>query len=483
MSFLRESLLSFGSRILLVLANLPVSMLIARRLGPEGQGIYASATTYATTVAIVGLLGIDTAHTYFLAAGRYRSAAILGNSLLVLGVLSAVLIPLFSPIIALATRGQGDELHAYLHLAAILIPIVGARYLMLSVFMARRRINQFNLVYVAGNLLMALLLAAGFWGWNAGPRWSLWAFAISQLVMLLLGGIWIVRGRLIRAGRPAFSLALLRASLSYGLRGFLATILTTFVYRLDTVLVIRWLGVAAQGHYFIAVFLAEKLTHISASVQAVLFPHVSGLTSREADRLTPRVLRHTLLWVLLAAAILFALAAPLVQVIYGRAFDLSVAPMRILLPGIAALAIAKLLSADLSGRDRRFYPTVIMTVALLINIALNLAWIRSHGIVGAAWASTLAYGGQAVLMLLYFWHVTGASPLQVLRPDREDLAAYRRLLGRLAARGKVVPTPGRSMKGQAAAPRPAGGPGGHTRGSPSSPPESPDPRPEDKERS
>ncbi len=447
MSFLRESLLSFGSRILLVLANLPVSMLIARRLGPEGQGIYASATTYATTAAILGLLGIDAAHTYFLSSGRYRGAVVLGNSLLVLGALSVVLIPAFAPILEVATRGEGEKLHPYLTLAAVLIPIVGARYLMLSIFMARRRISQFNMVYVAGNLLLALLLAAGFWGWDAGPRWSLWAFLISQVVMLGLGIAWIRRGRLVRSFKPVFSGTLLKASLSYGVRGFLATILTTFVYRLDTILVVRWLGVAAQGHYFIAVFLAEKLTHISASVQAVLFPHVSGLSTADADRLTPRVLRHTLLWVLLAAIGLYLIAGPLVRIVYGSAFDNSVAPMRILLPGIAALAVAKLLSADLSGRNRRFYPTLIMAGALGINVALNLAWTRTHGIVGAAWASTLAYAGQALLMLLYFWRVSGVPPGQVLCPDKEDWQAYRGILGRLRRNRQVEGPAGRSMRG------------------------------------
>ncbi len=446
MNFLRESLLSFGSRVLLVLANLPVSMLIARRLGPEGQGIYASATTYATTGVVVGLLGIDAAHTYYLASGRYRTAAILGNSLLVLGVLSLLLIPLFVPVITLATQGEGDDLRPYLPLAAGLIPLIGARYLMLSVFMAKHRIDLFNLVYVAGNLLLAALLAAGFWGWNAGARWSLWAFMISQAFMLALGFTWIFRRAMEPLKRLTFSKDLFRDALGYGLRGFLATILTTFVYRLDTVLVVRWLGVAAQGHYFIAVFLAEKLTHISASVQAVLFPRVSGATDREADELTPRVLRHTLLWVLLAAAVLYAVATPLVRIVYGSAFDQSIAPMRILLPGIAALAISKLLSADLSGRDKRFFPTLIMAAALVLNLVLNIMWTRTYGISGAAWASTLAYAGQAILTLFYFWRVTGVPPHEALWPNRDDWAAYKGLIGRVASRGKVGLGTGRSIE-------------------------------------
>ncbi len=435
MSFLRESLKTFGSRILLVLANFPISVLVFRTLGAEGQSIYSSATTLATSSVVIGLLGVDAAHTYYLASGRYRPARVLANSILVLAVLSLLLIPVFRPLIRLLTSGKEDLLGPYLTLASWLIPAVGARYLLLSIFMARRRIEVFNLLYVAGNLLLLVLLAVGFALRPAEPSWALWSFLLSQLFMVAWAVVWVWRSEIRSAKdldlKPSWTL--LRDSLHYGLRGFLGTLLTTFIYRFDTILVIRWLGGAAQGHYFLAVFLAEKLTHITASVQAVLFPHISAATSDEANRLTPRVCRHTLLWVLLTGAILFA-AAPLGRIVYSRGFLPCIAPIRILLPGIAALTISKLLSADLSGRDKRFVPTLFMALSLGLNLLLNLLWTRAYGIQGAAWASTLAYVAQAGLMLVYFWRVTGVKPSRVLFPDRQDLQAYGELLERLTRR-------------------------------------------------
>ncbi len=433
-SFLRESLLTFGSRILLVLANLPISILVFRHLGAEGQAIYSSATSYATSAVVIGLLGIDAAHTYYLASGRYRTAQIVANAIILLGLITLILMPLFPPLIAFAARGEGDALRPFLTLAAGMIPVVGLRYLLLSIFMARRRIDLFNLFYVGGTLLLLALLVGGFFLFDAGPRWALWAFILSQIAMVAGAAGWVWARELRTGGRLRPSWSLFTGSLSYGLRGFLATVLTTFVYRFDTVLVLRWLGAAAQGHYFIAVFVAEKLTHITASVQAVLFPRISGASREEADRLTPRVCRHTLLWVLAAATGLFAVASPLMRILYSAQAAPSIAPMRILLPGVAALTVAKLLSADLSGRNRRFLPTLFMAASLALNILLNVAWTRRHGIVGAAWASTLAYGLQALLMMLYFWQVTGIGPLRLLLPRREDWDAYRGLARTMRSR-------------------------------------------------
>ena len=309
------------------------------------------------------------------------------------------------------------------------------RYLLLSVFMARRRVDTFNWIFLGSNVLLLSLLAIGFYGFGGGARMALWSFFATQICMVLVAGGWIWHTELRRGGRLEFSRALLGDSLHYGLRGFLATLLTSFIYRFDTVLVLRWLGSSAQGHYFIAVALAEKLTHITASVQAVLFPHISGATEGEANLLTPRVCRHTLLWVLLAAGLLALVATPLMRLLYGEQIAASIAPMRILLPGIAALTISKLLTSDLSGRNRRFFPTLIMAFALALNLALNFLWTPRYGIAGAAWASTVAYGSQALCVLLYFWAITGVDPRRILLPDREDWMAYKLLITRYARRG------------------------------------------------
>jgi O-antigen/teichoic acid export membrane protein len=166
----------------------------------------------------------------------------------------------------------------------------------------------------------------------------------------------------------------------------------------------------------------------------VLFPHVSAASSEEADRLTSRVCRHTLFWVTAAGAALFAVASPLLRTFYSNKAAACIAPMRILLPGIAALTLSKLLAADLSGRDRRFVPTLFTGISLAVNIALNYAWTRRLGIVGAAWASTVAYGLQGLLVLVYFWRVTGVRPARLLIPRPEDVEAYRRVMRRLRDR-------------------------------------------------
>ena len=44
---------------------------------------------------------------------------------------------------------------------------------------------------------------------------------------------------------------------------------------------------------------------------------------------------------------------------------------------------------------------VVSIVALTVNLALNFAWDPRWGMYGAAWATTLAYGVEGLLMYLY----------------------------------------------------------------------------------
>src|SRR5690606_27682841 len=198
-------------------------------------------------------------------------------------------------------------------------------------------------------------------------------------------------------------------------------------YRQDQILVTRMQGLEQQGLYSVAVMLAEKLSHISASVQLVLFPRISGSSREEANALTPRVCRLTPWIVLCVAAGMFVLGDLVLRILYPPEFAGALPSLRILLPGVAALSVSKVLSGDLSGRNRRVAPTIAMTAAFLVNLGLNLLWIPRHGIEGAAWASNVAYLLQTAALVGIFSHACGVAPLDVLIPKGSDLRALRRL--------------------------------------------------------
>ncbi len=445
---LRHSLMTFGTRMGIVLVNIPTSILIARLLGTEGQGTYASAVAFPTMFAFIGLMGIDSAHTYLLSRRRYPLSQINAQSLILTLAFTAVIVPLYLLFLKYYDGASDPALRSILTMGVFLVPILLAKYFAIALFLGLQRIRWFN----AANFIQAAALL-GFMCVNlfvikGGAMGALTAYMASEVLVVAVGVGVAVRGS--RDGNPGAeigddtqrgavlsmpSLGLLRKSLVYGVQGHVGNILTQFTYRFDMFLVLSMVGLKGQGLYSISVLMAEKLSHIPQSVQVVLFPKLSSMTVEEANELTPRVMRSSLLLTAVAGVVLYLLSGPLLVLFYSVEFAPALSAFRILIPGIVALSIAKILSSDFSGRDKRIYQTIATAIAFGVNVVLCFAWIPRYGIEGAAWASTAAYTLQSSIMVVLFSRLSGRGVFESLIVRGEDLALYGRTLRRLVTRG------------------------------------------------
>lgn len=428
----RHSVMTFGTRVAIILVNIPTSIMIARVLGAGGQGTYASAVVFPTMFAFIGLLGLDSAHTFLVSRRRYTLPEVNGQSLILTLVLSAVITPAYLLFIRHYGGAEDPELRSILSLAAVLIPILLAKYLSVALFLGLKRIRLFNIVNLTQAAVLLVLMSLNLFAFRGGATGALAAYAASEAAVVLFALLAIRReagaGPVVAKPAPG----MFRTSIIYGLQGHVGGVLIQFTYRFDMFLILSMLGLKAQGLYSISVILAEKLSHIPQSVNVVLFPQVSSLTGEEANELTPRVTRNSLFIVFAAGVVLYAVSRPLLVLFYGTEFLPSLQAFRILIPGIVMLSVAKILSSDLSGRDRRIYHTIATAVAFTTNVLLCLVWIPRHGIAGAAWASTVAYTLQSALMLAFFTKLSGCGIAETIFIRRDDLRLYGSLVRRLA---------------------------------------------------
>jgi len=434
---LRHSLMTFGTRMGIVLVNIPTSILIARMLGPDGQGIYSSAIMFPTMFAFIGLLGIDSAHTYLLSRKRYPLSAINGQSLLLTLLFSAVLVPAYLLFLMYYHGAADPSLRPNLTFGVALIPVLLAKYLSIALFLGLRRIRWFNIANFVQALGLLGLMCLNLFVFEGGAMGALIAYLMSETLVVGIG-LWAATRASRQAGEGGVPAPLLtkpppglfRTSIIYGLQGHAGNILTQFTYRFDMFLVLSIVGIPAQGFYSISVLLAEKLSHIPQSVQVVLFPKLSSMKVEDANELTPRVLRSSLFITAVAGLVLFLLSRPLLILFYSTQFLPALQAFRVLIPGIVMLSVAKILSSDFSGRNRRLYQTAATGAAFAVNLVLCFMWIPIHGIVGAAWASTVAYALQSVLMLIFFRKLSGKRVLESTLVRGEDFALYGRTLRR-----------------------------------------------------
>ena len=134
--------------------------------------------------------------------------------------------------------------------------------------------------------------------------------------------------------------------------------------------------------------------------------------------------------VTVVAAVLGFLLIPLW---FGSAFDGSVRPFLLLLPGAVGFVAMRLFSNALLGSSRPGLSSLGPVVALVVGIALDFALIPTYGASGAAIAASgaLLVGGVAAIVVYYR---PGRVLTREILPRPSDLADLASIARRLAHR-------------------------------------------------
>ncbi len=380
--------------------------IIARWLGPEGKGAYTLATLMPFMLALFLSGGIGLANVYFAGSQRIDVARLTANTLayaLMATAAAALIVAVLTLSGALARWMPGVPVQVII-LASFWLPLSLLNSLLLNILQGLRRIREVNFA----NLTQALVTLAttGIFvimlGWGlAGAVIATWLGAAAALAMAVR--------YLRREGasfRPRWDAAVLRPTISYGLRGHIGSIFQFLNYRLDTFIVNGFLGTSGVGFYGSAVSLGELLWQFPTAVGFVIFPKSSASRPEEMNRFTPRVLKLTL-GILIVGAALLALAGPLlIEILYGPAFAPSYRPLLALLPGIVFMGGGKVLANEMAGRGYLQYNSICAGLSLVLTIILDLTLIPRFGAVGAAAASSLAYLAFFIAALGFYLHVS-----------------------------------------------------------------------------
>ena len=203
---------------------------------------------------------------------------------------------------------------------------------------------------------------------------------------------------------PRWDAFVLRAQISYGLKGHIGNMLQFFNYRLDVLLLNYYLNTTEVGIYSVSTRLAELLWNLPSSVGFVIFPKAAASTPEELQHFTPRVFRITLAMTAIGAIGLAFLGKPLIRIIYDQAFISAYLPLLALLPGVVLIGGAKVLTNEIAGRGYPHYNSINSGLSLILTLLFDLLLIPRYGMLGAAIASSLSY--TMVFFLALFFYAT-----------------------------------------------------------------------------
>ncbi len=378
---------------------------------------YASELTVA-----IGTAGFTYAVAYYASRREADRGAILGNSLLVAGALALVCVPCFAllahELASALSHGQDAEAWS---LVGIVVVVTFLDWCIHNQLIGKLQFGRLNLLLVAAQLtsLGAIVVFVHSAGW--GVVGGLLA-GISASVVMIVGSLAAI-GRL----RPSVDLGLMRRLFAYGSRVSVGWIFQLVNYRADVFVLQAFVPLKEVGVYVVAVLVAE----LALTAGGALSTSVSALVAnyegerRQSDTIASSM-RHG---VILTAATVGGLAVVggfAIRIAFGPEFTSAITPMYILLPGVFFLGCGSIVAGNLRGVGRPGVSSLLAAAAVAVTLAFDFVLIPSHGIDGAALASTIAYTAYGVAGVIALSRVTKLSIRSFAVPTRRDLVPYLR---------------------------------------------------------
>ncbi len=401
--------LFLAARGLALIAAVTGAVVTARLLGPAGRGSLGIFVFIVTLGAAALSIGLSTALYDVIRRDRERAAlAIRGGRLIAVGAGFAGFAILLGLGVAGWTSGAfGDldprfvALAGGLGIAAMLL--IQAHTM---VHIALGHMRRAATAQAVPSVFVAIGYIVGLWVLNAGLLGAIVGFAVGQAAAAVLTGL----GRRPIASASADGLrATLRLLLRRGIRVEVSDVANVLSYRIDVVLLAALGGLAALGRYSVGVQLLEPMWVMGSALAMSIM--ATAARPDAVDSLEPSVAVAVRLSALVclaggaAASIGVAVLGPFVL---GPGFETVPVVMIILVPGIAAIGVSKVLAGAVIGRGGIGIGSVVAGATMALNIVLNLILVPRLAEFGAALASTIAYGLSTTLWLRA-WRARGGA--------------------------------------------------------------------------
>lgn len=426
--FIKDTIFTFIIRIFNLGLALGSSIIIARALGPEGKGIYSLAVLLPSLVIIFTNPGLGPATVYYVGQRKYSPKKVFGNNIIFSSLVSILASLIGLIIIFFFSNALFPNIaREYLLLALSLIPVHIFLSSILDILLAFQKIKKYNLVSFVQEVIFLFLTGLFFLGLHLGVREVIILEFISFFIACIVLFFWAKK----ETGEIHFGLDkfYFRRFLVYGIKVYLANVLSFLRKRLSLFLVNIYLNPLAVGFYSIASGLAEKIWLIPQSAGIVLFPRVSSETNK--DRLknfTPLVCRNVLFITFIVAILFFILSDWVIPLLYSETFLESIVPFKILLIGTVAISGSVSMANDISGRGKPMINVYLSLIVVIINIILSIILLPIFGILGAAWATTSSYIVNFILKTIVYSKISGNKITDVIFIKKSDLRFYKNFI-------------------------------------------------------
>jgi len=364
---------------------------LGRYVGAEAYGTYGVILALMSNTTLLLTTGFPHAVSKYVAEDSDKLGGILRASTRLQLVICLVIFALYCGLAGRIANLLGDPgLTFYIRISALVIPFYAFSAIYADGYLNGLREFGKQAIAVVGSSFAKVAMVFALVLLGLGVKGAILGYLFAALVGLLLG--WRLLGPVGRNGTNFDWKELARFGVPATL--FAAMIYLVMNVDLYAVKAITVEDVDTQtGLYTAAATIAKVPYFIFGGLAAALLPSISRATADGDFGLTASYVNHSVRFMLLvllpAVLIMSATSSELLSLVYGDEYTEAARPLSILVFGLALLTVFLVLSHMVMGSGRPGVVFVIASSLVAMDIALNVVLVPRHGLVGAAWATTL----------------------------------------------------------------------------------------------
>lgn len=378
---------------------------IARLVGPTVTGKYFYAVSITSIFVIFADFGLTPVVIRELAANEERGRAFLGRALRVKAFLLPIAVIGSLAYILLASTWSGTGIEPDVFAAVVVACFVLLADSMSLLFYGALRGKRDLRFEAIGMLICQITTAVAsivILKFGGG--------VVGLVAALLLGSLWNLGWSIFHAiqrhatplnAKLVSAKALMIAALPFGLAGLFVKV---YSYT-DSLLLRQYFGHFAVGQYAVAYKLTYALQFLPLTFVAALYPAMSSEFAAGNHEGLRKSLKDGMRLMMLVsvplAALLSALAKPIILTFYGLPYEGAIAPLLVLpwvlIPIFLDFPVGSLLNATRRSSQK----TISMGITMVLNVVLNIFLVPKYGPLGAAYAGVVSFWSLFALGLWF----------------------------------------------------------------------------------
>lgn len=408
MSISRQATTTFGTKVIGFLFSFIGSIFLTRLLGVEGKGI--QAFIHANVILFTTFFGFNalTTLTYFIAKESFDAAAARGLLLLInvaglLFFIAAILLLFFfeSPILDFIIPEGYQSSFFIIYLIIFFLNSIGTPFFHGN-WTGQAKFNIINGIVLLSSIINAIIFS-GAWFLQKKNILTLSLEEILTISLVITSSLFLLQVAIFMYSQEKISFKVkkvIKPILLFSAMGWITGIMNFAVRRIDFWFVEYYRSIEDLGYYALAAGLVDILITLFLPATYVLSPYLTNASTEQREALLGRFSRITIAIMSVLTIILLPLINPMLPLLYGVEFTNAVLPLQILWIGGLLLLVRNIFFMFNIATNNLAPNFLAVLVSLLVTLILDFLLVSKYGVIGASWASVVAYGmGSLVVMI------------------------------------------------------------------------------------